>query len=146
MFTPGSVRLWAPLRFTCGFRERAVASGVRLERAIFSGLLMLIALAAVPFGAVEPWWEAIFEGAIFMLGACWISTSMIGKRWRMPAVLAPIGALIVFAYLQTLPLWSANFSSDLMQGASQARSVDPFETKRFLIKLLAVALTLAMLL
>ena len=61
-------------------QEGAVAAEVRSERVIFTGLLVLIGFAAVPYGAIEPWWEGIFECAIFMISACWISTSMIGKR------------------------------------------------------------------
>jgi O-antigen ligase len=81
-----------------------------------------------------------------MLGACCIVTSIIGKRWHLSAVLTPIIGLIVFASLQTLPLRHTNFISDLVSGISRTISLDPFETKRFVIKLLAVTFALAMLL
>lgn len=116
------------------------------ERVIFSSLLLLIGLAAVPFGSIEPWWEGIFESAIFVLGACCIATSINGGRWHVPAMIAPLIGLVVFAGLQTIPFWDANVSSDLSSVANQTISVDPFNTKRFVIKLLAVTLTLGMLL
>jgi O-antigen ligase len=114
------------------------------DRIIFSSLLVLIGLAAVPYGSIEPWWEGIFESAIFMLGACCIVTSTTRKRWHLPAMLAPIVGLILLGCLQRLPLWHTTFRSDLLP-PYQTVSVDPFETTRFVIKLLAVALTLAML-
>jgi len=61
-------------------------------------------------------------------------------------VLAPIIGLIVLACLQTLPLWHTDFISNLVPGISWTISLDPFETKRFVIKFLAIALALAMLL
>jgi O-antigen ligase len=124
----------------------AVASGVPSERTIFSSLLLIIGLAAVPFGSIEPWWEGIFESAIFMLGACYLVTSMIDKRWHIPDVLAPLIGFILFACFQELPLWHTNLSSVVLPEASQTVSLDPFNTKRFIIKLLALTLTLAMLL
>ena len=36
---------------------------------IFYSLLMIIVLAAVPYGSVEPWWKAAFDCAIFLIGA-----------------------------------------------------------------------------
>jgi O-antigen ligase len=127
-------------------RQTTVTDGLPSERVIFSSLLLLVGLAAVPFGSIEPWWEGIFESAIFMLGACWIVASIIGKRWHVPDVVMPLIGFIVLASLQTLPLWHSNLSSELLPGASRTVSVDPFKTKRFVIELLAITLTLAMLL
>jgi hypothetical protein len=42
--------------------ERQVGRASRiLSRVIFYTLLVLIALVAVPYGTVEPWWMALFE-------------------------------------------------------------------------------------
>ncbi|HSE26408.1 MAG TPA: O-antigen ligase family protein [Pyrinomonadaceae bacterium] len=125
---------------------RAHQLGLTHERVIFSSLLLVIGLAAVPFGSVEPWWEGIFESAIFLLGACFLITSMIDRQYQIENVSAPLIALIVFAVLQTVPFWSGNPSPELLAGQSQTISVDPFETRRFAIKLLALSLTLIMLL
>src|SRR5258705_3937275 len=140
-----SIRGEAPRTFLSA-QVTAVASGVPYERIIFSSLLLIIGLAAVPFGSIEPSWEGIFESAIFMLGACCLVTSTIDKQWHVPHILAPLIGLIVFASLQTLPLWHTNLSSALLPGTSRTVSFDPFKTKRFIIELLALTLTLAMLL
>jgi O-antigen ligase len=107
-------------------------SDAAVERAIFGSLLTLIALAAVPIGAVEGQWDGVFEGAIFLLGACWFISMMFSKRWRVHAIVAPVVGLVLLACLQTLPVWRI--------------SVDPFETRRFAITALALGLMLAMLL
>ena len=49
---------------------RSAPSNSRLLRAIiFYSTLAVIALVAVPYGGVEPWWKAAFQCAIFLIGA-----------------------------------------------------------------------------
>src|SRR5207253_8341185 len=43
-----------------------------LGKTIFFALLALIALVAIPYGTVEPWWKAAFECGVFGLGALWL--------------------------------------------------------------------------
>ena len=41
---------------------------VRISEAIsFYSLLVLIALTAIPYGAAEGWWKALFQCAVFFL-------------------------------------------------------------------------------
>lgn len=138
MFGPG-----ATARAYVRVRKRQVAISVLSERTIFSSLLLLIALSAVPFGSVEPWWEGIFESAIFVLAAGCVIGS-IHNRWRVPLLLVPIIGLIALGCLQLLPFWQTSPSQ--LPWAYRTISVNPFETKRFVFKLLAVALSLGMLL
>src|SRR5438445_716751 len=42
--------------------------GRGLARVVFSSLLVTIVLAAIPYGTVEPWWVAVFECLVFVLG------------------------------------------------------------------------------
>jgi O-antigen ligase len=125
-------QLWYPLRLLS-------------DQVIFSCLVLVIGLAAVPFGSVEPWWEGIFESPILMLGACFIVTSMVDKQWQTENLLSPLIGLIIFAGLQTLPLWHIS-NSEFLSGDAETISIDPFSTKRFAIKLLVLTLTLFMLL
>ena len=99
--------------------------------AIYYSLLVLIATVAIPYGTVEPWWEAVFECMVFLLTAASLVEGWVTGLWRVSCwpVLLPIIGLIVFAYLQTLPLFG-----------STTISADPFNTQRFALKLLSLAL------
>src|SRR5262249_9348280 len=73
-------------------------------------------------------------------------TTLIGNHWRVPFIMAPLAALYILACLQVLPMGRAGDSLTLIPTAYQTLSLDPFETERFAIQLLAAALALAMLL
>ena len=118
-----------------------------LGRLIFYALLALIPLVAVPYGTVEPWWEALFEGAVFILGALWMVEGMLGGRWltREHKVFLPLLLLALFAFIQTLPLPQGNSPARSLQVWS-AVSADPYETQLTTLKLLALTLAGALLL
>jgi O-antigen ligase len=120
------------------------ASQVRAERAIFISLLLLILLSAVPFGSSEPWWQAIFESAVFILAACTIISGMIERRWRPSGVIAPLIALLMLAGVQVVPFAAKGI--DLLPQISRSISFNQFQTKRFVIELLSLILLLIMLL
>jgi O-antigen ligase len=103
--------------------------------------MVLITLPSVVSGSIEPWWDAIFESSILILAACSIVANNGRDWWQMPAIVMPIIGLIVFGCFQILPLWRP--PNQLF--AYETISADPFETKRFLVKLLVLAITLAML-
>lgn len=113
---------------------------------IFRTLLLLLAVTAIPYGTVAPWWEAIFEVTVLLAGCIWIwdvlqrGESLAEHR----ALVIPVLAIIGFAILQTLPLWKAAgpaVGGLAAAGNSSAISSDPFETWRFILKLLALLLT-----
>jgi O-antigen ligase len=148
-----------------------------LDRAIFFALLALIALLAVPYGAVEPWWESIFECAVFTLAALWIVEGLLGGSWRLSnsgkaraaevgqdgilshkkrrvlfatnfggcSLLAPLAALAIFAFLQSWTWRVANAAAGIESQVWTAVSADPYETRRFAFKLLALVLAGALL-
>jgi len=123
--------------------------GHLLEAVIFYGLLILIALVAVPYGTVDPWWESIFEAAVFGLTVLWlVEGSLRGTWWgREHRLLIPLLILVVFAFAQSLALWKYDGGAALAgTRLSWTISADPFETRRFAYKLLAVTLTLGLLL
>jgi O-antigen ligase len=123
--------------------------GRLLEAAIFYGLLILIALVAVPYGTVDPLWESIFEAAVFGLTILWlIEGSLRGTWWgREHRLLIPLFGLVAFAFVQSMALWTYDGGAALAgTRLSWTISADPFETRRFAYKLLAVTLTLGLLL
>lgn len=119
-----------------------------LESFIFYSLLVTIALTAVPYGTVQPWWEAIFESAVFALSAL-ASLEVMLRGFGNPAryrLLLPLLALLLFSFLQTVHMPGARESvSGIATAASRTISADPFETRLFILKMAAIGLTLALL-
>ena len=118
----------------------------QLDRAIFALLLALIMLAAVPYGAVDPWWEGVFEGAVFALGALWMVEGWLSGSWlvREQRIIVPLVVLVAFAIVQAWPVFGTETIAGV--GARMALSADPFETRRFAFKLAALTLAGALLL
>lgn len=120
-------------------------------RVVFYGSLLLVALSAVPYGSIEPWWANIFAAGVFALGALWALESLLAGGLRLrreyrPLLLAPL-ALALFSFLQTLPLArDASDAGGVVSALRGAISADPFETYNFALRLLALTLLCAMLL
>ncbi|HKQ99419.1 MAG TPA: O-antigen ligase family protein [Pyrinomonadaceae bacterium] len=108
---------------------------------VFYSLLSLIALVAVPYGTVEPWWEALFECAVFALSALWIIEGALTGRWFFKAhrIFLPVLLLVLYAFIQAWPLWGSTTNGAGLE-LSGAISADPYETRRLAFKLLALAL------
>ena len=119
-----------------------------LERLTFYGLLVIVALSAIPYGTVEPWWIALFECAIFTLGALWFLTGLARSNWRLPAtpLLWPPVALLLFIALQTIDFGGGSGTEQIAGTLRGTISADPYETRLVILKLLALILTLVLLL
>lgn len=111
-----------------------------LDRTIYGTLLFTFVLFAIPYGAVEPWWVAGFEIVIFALTGLWMIEGALSGSWRVSGVLLflPLLALTVFAVIQAAPLGKITDTAGIR--FQQTLSVDPYETKRFALKLLALGL------
>jgi len=115
---------------------------------IFAALLAVIALVAVPYGTVEPWWQALFECAVFILAALSLiegfrSGSHSFSSYR---IFLPLLAIALFGFLQTIPFGS-NGNVPLASGATVWRtlSADPHETRLWVSRMIALVLVGAML-
>ena len=117
-----------------------------ISSVIFYSLLALILLTAIPYGTVDPVPEAFFECTVFALTVLGIVAGLLGGSWQIKGLrlLLPLLALVVFAFFQTLPLWGAAATAGVEW--RQAISYDPYETRLFALKLLALTLALALLL
>lgn len=114
-----------------------------LDAFTFYSLLIVIALAAVPYGTVEPWWKAVLECAVFALGLMWAAHGMMTRIWfvRQHRLLIPLLALGLFAALQMIfPLRTG------ADGISRPVSFSPYDTKLFLYELLALIVVAGLLL
>lgn len=122
-----------------------------LSKVIFGGTLSLIALCAVPYGTVEPWWQAAFECGVFTLTALWFIEGAKGDGWfnggfsgDKGGMWLPLGLLLLLAYMQTLPLSSGG--QEVAGGAvNTALSSDVYETQSVILRMLALVLLLALL-
>lgn len=95
-----------------------------LDGIIFVSLLATLVLIAVPYGAVQPWWVAIFECLVFLLAILALIESSISKRWPVPLDLSlglPLGALVLFMFVQSLSV-----------------SADPYNTRMAALRLIAL--------
>ena len=125
---------------------RANSPGV-LDRTIFAALLAVVAFVAVPYGTVEPWWQALFECAVFVLAALWLIQGFLsGSHSFSPyRIFLPLVALAIFGILQTISF--ANNGPPLTSGATvwHTLSADPHETRLWVSRMLALVLVGAML-
>lgn len=108
-------------------------------------LVGVMAVAAVPYGSVDPWWEGAAGAAVFVLGAWWVVEGALGGRWFVGEhrMLVPLAALCGFAWVQAVP-----YGTETVAGVEVVRalSADPAETARAALKLSAFTLALALML
>ena len=106
-------------------------TALNLERIAFFGMLATVALTAIPYGTVEPWWEAAFISIVFALTALRIAHALLTGHAQVRGLGLFLPALCVcaFALLQVLPIFPSAIGSTI--------STDPHETTRFIFKLLA---------
>jgi O-antigen ligase len=112
-----------------------------LDRGVFIALLSLVPLTFVPYGTVEPWWEALFECAVFALCGLWLIRCLLTRKWRVEGLglLLPLLVLAFYAYAQTIPAEPSSSIAGLPRNGATI-SADPYETKRFCLWLLAVVM------
>ena len=106
-------------------------TALNLERIAFFGTLVAIVLTAIPYGTVEPWWEAAFVSLVFAFTALRIVHALLTGRANIQGLglLLPLLCVCGLAVVQILPFSPTPIGSTL--------STDPHETTRFLFKLLA---------
>ncbi|HEX8557494.1 MAG TPA: O-antigen ligase family protein [Pyrinomonadaceae bacterium] len=116
-----------------------------LAAVIFYALLSLIVLSPARHGLVDEWWTSLFQCVVFALAALWAVEGLLGGRWlvREHLLLAPLAALLVFVFLQSVP-----FGRDEVAGVEVWRtlSADAYETRLAAFRFLAHLLVAAMLL
>ena len=121
----------------------------RLDRGIFFALLALLAISAVPYGTVEPWWQALFECAVFGLAALWLIEGFLSGsyEWSAYRCILPLVALVVFGLIQTIPLGvDSELSLKVGTQVTRTLSEDPHGTRLWAARMLALILCAAMLL
>jgi len=118
-----------------------------LRRVIFFALVSLIPLAAIPYGTFEAWWKAAFVCAVF--GICTVAiieAAISGSSYVGPwSILLPLLALAALASIQTLPFGSVPDAGLTGAPPWSAISADPYQTRFFVLQILALTVFLALL-
>jgi O-antigen ligase len=113
-----------------------------LSATIFFSVLGLIVITAIPYGTVEAWWKAFFVCAVFVLAILWIIESYLSERLfddAWPLVL-PVAAFALYSFLQTVSFRSGALPAGVGSSTWNAISVDPYQTRFFVLQLLALLL------
>jgi O-antigen ligase len=102
-----------------------------LGRVIFVLLLCVLVITPVPYGTIEPWWKAVFICSVFAVCILAVIEIAISNPIRLnpTSALLPLLALSALAFLQS---WTRI-------------SADPFQTRFFVLQLLALTAFLALL-
>ncbi len=110
-----------------------------LELAIFYWLLSVIALSAIPYGTVDPWWVAVFECLVFGLAILALFEAFFSKTLRIDdlSLLAPLLVLALFIFGQSLSLPSARDAAGVIS-MDGSISADPYNSRIFAVKLFAL--------
>jgi O-antigen ligase len=127
------------LRPTLSMSDRDGRVLTVLDQVIFSGLIAIIVLTAIPYGTADSWSKALFEAAVFFLAFLWIVYGLIDGSWRISntRLIAPLLALLVLAVVQSLAWWRVDTSGEKVWFAL---SSDPFETRIFAFRIAALIL------
>jgi len=136
--------------FVIGTEDRATRFRVAdlLGKVVFSSLLGLILLTAIPYGTAEAWWKAVFLCLVFATGILWIIEGFLSGSWATGgiSVVAPLISLVAFSVLQTLPIQAQATPAGGVSGALwYAVSADPYETRFFILQLIGLTLAGALL-
>jgi len=110
-----------------------------LNKLIFATLLVLLVVAAIPYGTVEAWWKAAFVCAVFAICILAIIDGLVIKG---APILLPMLALSVLAFVQTVSIGSQQVAGITVWNTISA---DPSQTRFFVLQMFALTAWLALL-
>ena len=117
--------------------------GLFCERAAFYGLLIVILLTAIPYGTVDPWFKLIFVSfacvaAVFRIIEAIVNDSILFADFRL---FAPLLGILLLAVIQIFPFGTSHSVFDTLSYTSNCISLDPYETKIFILTFTGLLLT-----
>ncbi len=118
----------------------------KLNSTVFLLLLTVIVLSIIPYGAVDEWWESVFECAVFVLTALWILEVLFRGEWRVKklSILLPLILITAYAFSQTI-VWPASIGVGRLS-LQPTITIDRYQTYLTARKCLALTLFLGLLL
>jgi O-antigen ligase len=136
----------SPAEPQLSFRQRIAKI---LDKIIFFCLLAVAALAVIPYGTVDAWWDAVFEILVFGLAALWIFEGLLFGKMQLKnfQVLLPLVAITAYAFLQTVFLpWRLAGRLNPSNTSSPWLTIDRYQTQLTSVKMLALTLFTTLLL
>lgn len=120
---------------------------VLLNRGLFGSLVVLLCLAAIPYGTSHPWWKALVICLILATTIVAVIESLLAGSIRVEgkAVLLPMAAMAGLAFLQTLTLPGNDADPALATTIWKTISADPYQTRFVALQLLSLALAFGLL-
>jgi O-antigen ligase len=119
-----------------------------LSSTVFLSLLSLIVLTAIPYGTSKPLSKAVFAAVTFAIAIPWLIEGYLNESWfagSAPVVL-PLAVLMGFALLQTVAFGNPTSNPAGIRFVPwNAISADPYQTRFFVLLLLALMLAGVML-
>ena len=108
---------------------------------VFFSLLVLVVLAAIPYGTAEAWWKALLVCCVLALTIVWLIEGFLSGSWISDgaSVVLPMATLALFSFLQTFS-WGTGQAGALPLATWHALSADPYQTRFFAAQLLALTL------
>jgi O-antigen ligase len=136
---------------TTAYQERRQADARQIQpRAfqilgtiVFSSLLGLVILAAIPYGTAEAWWKALLVCSVLALTIVWLIEGFFSGNWigDGASLVLPMATLALFSFVQTLSFGhSGAQAGELSRATWIAISADPYQTRFFAAQLLALTL------
>jgi O-antigen ligase len=119
-----------------------------IGRVVFYGLLLLLALTAIPYGTVEPWSVTLFQCAVFAFGLLFVVEGYLSASWRIggASIFFPLVGLAMFALVQSIPFWQTSQPAASSGKIWLAISADPYESRAFALQVSALILAGALML
>jgi O-antigen ligase len=120
-----------------------------LDKTVFVSLLCLIVVTAIPYGTSPGWWKALFVCLVFILAILWLIEGSINDSWLNRdswPLLLPLATLAALSFLQTLSFgnqWGTQAPNAGGLGVApwSTISADPYQTRFFVLLLLALAMS-----
>lgn len=100
------------------------------SKIIFGLLLCILIIATIPYGTIEPWWKAAFICSVF--GVCILAVVEIALKTFYVDLWLPVWPMLALSALAFVQSWTRI-------------SADPYETRFFVLQLLALTAFLALL-
>ncbi len=113
----------------------------RWNSAVFLLLCVIPVFSTIAYGSVDAWAMGILALAAALLVCLWAADAWKTKELRFSSsrLQLPVIGLIVIGLIQLLPVWNSGISPELLGiPAAQSLSMDPYATRFFVIRLIAL--------